>query len=143
MGIMIKSVTVRLKDTYGNIVTMRCVNDRRVGRLGWTIEHVDSPYDQAMREMGHTERNREMIEKYWANEKGLTPQRREWLLEDAATADRGFPRPSGYFPFRCLMATKAFQNRMKGRGIDVEIVEREEVPTPPMPKELRDYFIVY
>lgn len=114
--------TVRFRYS-GNNVTMRCDNDPRVGHNGWTIESVDSMYDQALREIGDDEDKRELVERFWSKprDRGLTEEQREWLLEDTELAMR-FIRP-GYEPTECLKQVTAFQEYMARRSIEVEILE--------------------
>ena len=114
--------TVRFRYS-GNNVTMRCDNDPRVGHKGWTIESVDSWYDQVKREIGDDEEKWELVERFFSKprDKGLTEEQREWLLEDTELAMR-FIRP-GYEPSECMKQVKAFQEYMARRGIEVEILE--------------------
>lgn len=124
--------TVRFR-YYGNNVTMRCDNNPSVGHNGWTIESVESMYDQALREIGDDEEKRELVERYWSrpSDRGLSEKRRDWLLEDTDIAMK-IIRP-GYEPTECMKQVTAFQKYMAQRGIDVELLEDmdEMKPYPP------------
>lgn len=107
----------------GNNVTMRCDNDPRVGHKGWTIESVDSRYEQALREIGDDEDKWKLVERFFSRprDKGLTEEQREWLLEDTDLAMK-IIRP-GYEPSECMKQVTAFREYMARRGIEVEILE--------------------
>lgn len=117
--------TVRFRYSSNN-VTMRCDNDPRVGHKGWTIESVDSWYDQVKREIGDDEDKWELVERFFSRprDKGLTEEQRERLLEDTELAMR-FIRP-GYEPSECLKRVIAFQKYMAMRGIEVEVLEDKD-----------------
>lgn len=113
---MIIARTVRFKDGFGQIVTMRCDDDINVGRDGWTIVGIEPQYERI-------------------SELGMSEKHKNNLLHTASIAPEWV-----YTPTWVMGRVDAFVDIMERRGITVEILEElDEMKPYPSGSENRIY----